>query len=295
MSGFPPDWVGVLRVWPLEELQTDLFLALELAEEYGMYNWVRALLDPSDIVQSPATTKKHITPPPKYDQFPGKPILPPPSGSKGSKSRSTRSVSPSKVASPARRAGSAASPKKRQSKAAKEANIANANAASAALQSALDDAASTFELDSVNGETVKVELDSNVDVNGEKETTHRSVTIDMPVESPTLPLPDDTEKMLETARRMVDEARAPEEEQSPKISRKRKVDEVEPEELDAELPDQPAKKAKVLEEKLKREEVRTRALVGVTATLAIAYVTREHILSAGNWLTLYSAAIPYFF
>jgi hypothetical protein len=33
---------------------------------------------------------------------------------------------------------------------------------------------------------------------------------------------------------------------------------------------QPAKKAKVLEEKLKREKVRTRALVGVTATLAIA-------------------------
>ena len=45
---------------------------------------------------------------------------------------------------------------------------------------------------------------------------------------------------------------------------------IETDDIDAELPVQPAKKAKVLEEKLKREKVRTRALVGVTATLAIA-------------------------
>jgi hypothetical protein len=223
-----------------------------VAEEYGMYNWVRALLDPSDIVQSPATTKKNISPPPKYDQFPGKPILPPPSVTKGSKSRSTRSASPSK--------------------AAKEANLANANAASAALQSALDDAASTVEQESVNGETVKVEVDSSVDVNGETETTHTNVSVEMPAGSAELPLPADAEKMVETAKRMVDEARALEAESSPRNSKKRKVEEVEPQELDADLPVQPAKKAKVLEEKLKREKVRTRALVGVTATLAIAYV-----------------------
>jgi hypothetical protein len=247
-----------------------------------MYNWVRALLDPSEIVQSPATTKKHISPPPKYDQFPGKPILPPPSVSKGSKSRSTRSASPSKIASPAKRAGSVASPRKRQSKAAKEANLANANAASAALQSALDDAASTVEQDSVNGETVKVEVDSSVDVNGDTETTHTNVSVEMPVGSPELPLPADAEKMLETAKKMVEEARALEGESAPKQPRKRKVDEVEPEELDADLPAQPAKKAKVLEEKLKREKVRTRALVGVTATLAIAYVLLTFSSSANS-------------
>lgn len=243
-----------------------------MAEEYGMYNWVRALLDPSDIVQSPATTKKNISPPPKYDQFPGKPILPPPSVSKASKSRSTRSASPSKIASPAKKANPTASPRKRQSKAAKEANLANANAASAALQSALDDAASTVEQESVNGETVKVEVDSSVDVNGETETTHTNVSVEMPAGSAELPLPADAEKMVETAKRMVDEARALEAESSPRNSKKRKVEEVEPQELDADLPVQPAKKAKVLEEKLKREKVRTRALVGVTATLAIAYV-----------------------
>jgi hypothetical protein len=236
-----------------------------------MYNWVRALLDPSEIVQSPATSKKQISPPPKYDQFPGKPILPPPSVSKSSKSRSTRSASPSKIASPAKRAGSLASPRKRQSKASKEANIANANAASAALQSALDDAASTVEHESINGETVKVEIDSTVDVNGDTETTHTNVSIEMPAGSTELPLPEDAQKMLETAKKMVEEARALEaESSSSKAVRKRKMEEVEPEELDADLPAQPAKKAKVLEEKLKRETVRTRALVGVTATLAIA-------------------------
>jgi hypothetical protein len=253
-------------------------IALELAEEYGMYNWVRALLDPSEISQSPATTKKHISPPPKFDQFPGKPILPPPSGKKGPKARSTRSASPSKIASPSKKVNSAASPRKpKQTKAAREANLANANAASAALQSALDDAASTVEPESVNGETVeetvKVEVDSNVEVNGGTETTHTNVFVEMPAGSPGLPLPEDAEKMLETAKQMVEEARALERETSPRATRKRKVEEVDPEELDADLPAQPAKKAKVLEEKLKREKVRTRALVGVTATLAIAYVS----------------------
>lgn len=154
----------------------------------------------------------------------------------------------------------------------KEANIANANAASATLQSALDDAASTIAADSVDGEKVRVEVDSTVEQNGDVETTHTNVTIEMPAGSPELPLPEDTEKMLETAKRMVEEAKALEGDHSPKASRKRTIEEVEPSDIDAEMPSQPAKRAKVLEEQLKREKVRTRALVGVTATLAIAWV-----------------------
>jgi hypothetical protein len=189
--------------------------------------------------------------------------------STGKKGRSIRSVSPSKIATPVK-AGKA-SPRKRQTKAMKEANLANANAASAALQSTLDDAASSTavqgeRLDGV--ETVKVEVDQSVEINGDTETTHTNVTVEMPVGSSELPLPDDTEGMLETAKRMVDSAKTLD--SSPKVSRKRKVDEIEPSDIDAEMPVQPAKKAKVLEEKLKREKVRTRALVGVTATLAIA-------------------------
>ncbi len=244
--------------------------ALEVAEDYGLYNWVRALLDPEEIVQSPASAKKHISPPPKFEMSSSKASLPPPSAKKAARARSTRSASPSKIASPVK---NKASPRKpRQTKAMKEANIANAEAASATLQSALDDAASTAASPppAIDGEKVKVEVDSRVDVNGDTETTHTNVTIEMPTGSPELPLPEDTEKMLETAKRMVEEAKALDGESSTKVTRKRKAEEVEASDIDAELPVQPAKKAKVLEEKLKREKVRARALVGVTATLAIA-------------------------
>ena len=231
-------------------------------------------------MQSPLSGKKHIAAPPKFDLSTENVKLPPPGRTPGRGSTRLRSQSPSKIASPVK---SKASPRKRQTKAQKEAAIASTNAASASLQSALDDAASTAGASSstavenqtpsssspaLNGEMVKVEVDQSVDVQGTTETTHTNVTVEMPAGSPELPLPQDTEKMLETAKKMVEEAKALE--SSPKISRKRKAEEVDPSDLDGELPQQPAKKARVLEEKLKREKVRTRALVGVTATLAIA-------------------------
>lgn len=270
-----------MTVDPIDHPLTTL-TALELAHDYGMTDWIKALLDPTEILQSPSSAKKQITAPPKFDFSMDKVKLPAPGRTPGRGSTRLRSQSPSKIASPVK---GKASPRKRQTKAQKEAAIANANAASASLQSALDDAASIAGSSTaveprtpssssplLNGESVKVEVDQSVDVKGNTETTHTNVTVEMPAGSPELPLPTDTEKMLETAKKMVEEATALE--SSPKASRKRKVEEVEPSDLDAELPAQPAKKARVLEEKLKREKVRTRALVGVTATLAIAYVLR---------------------
>lgn len=119
------------------------------------------------------------------------------------------------------------------------------------------------------GETVKVGVDQSVAVDGNTETTRTNVTVEMPADAPELPMPADTENILETARKMVEEAKTLES-SSPKVSKKRKAQEPEPSDIDAELPAQPAKKARVLEEKLKREKVRTRAVLGVTATLAIA-------------------------
>lgn len=257
-------------------------VALELAQLYGLTDWIKALLDPADISQAPSSAKKPIVAPPKFDMPTDKTRLPAPT-TKTPRSRATRSSSPSKaVASPTK---AKASPRKRQTKAQKEANIAHANAASATLQSALDDAASVAETEGksevdaapasvaelppvAEEEKVRVEVAQSVELEGSTEVTHTSVTVEMPVGLPELPLPEDTEKMLETAKRMVEEAKALE--SSPKASRKRKVQEPEPSDIDAELPIQPAKKAKVLEEKLKREKVRTRAVLGVTATLAIA-------------------------
>lgn len=227
-------------------------------------------------------------------------LSPPSTASKGTR-RGARASSPSK-ATPSR---VKTSPRKRQTKKEKEANIAHANAASASLQSALDDAASIAEdtpapeslandveaaevaaevaeavveaveaeleneeLTSANESKVIVEVDQEVEVNGDTEITHTNVTVEMPAGLPELPLPEDTEAMLEKAKQMVEEAKALE--GSPKHTRKRRIEEVEPSDMDAELPIQPAKRAKVLEEKYKRERVRTRAVFGVAASLAVA-------------------------
>ena len=250
-------------------------IALQLADSYGLTDWIKALLDPTDIVQSPSSAKKLISPPPKFEMPADKTKLPAPGRTPGRGSTRLRSASPSKIASPVK---TKASPRKRQTKKEKEAAIANANAASASLQSALEDAASVAEsstaVDSqansptLNGESVKIEVDQTVEEHGDTEVTRTNVTVEMPAGSPELPLPEDTEAMIRTAKEMVEKAKQLE--SSPKVSRKRKAEEIEPSDLDAELPVQPAKKARILEEKLKREKVRTRAFVGVTATLAIA-------------------------
>lgn len=302
--------------------------ALELAEEYGLTHWIKALLDPMDIESSPTSSRKNIAEPPKFDfssSLKDVRLSPPSTASK--KGRGARASSPSKsTATPVK----GASPKKkRQTKKEKEANTAFANAASASLQSALDDALSIAEgtpapeseietndadveeaeaqadadaeaeaeaaaeaqaeaeaeaeeaLLDVNGvadmpaedheeSKVRVQVDQDIEVNGDTEVTHTNVTVEMPAWSPELPLPEDTEAMLEKAKQMVEEAKALEGSPVVKSSRKRKVEEVEPSDIDTELPVQPAKRARVLEEKYKRERVRTRAVFGVAASLAVA-------------------------
>jgi hypothetical protein len=67
-----------------------------------MYDWVRALLDPTDIVQSPTSAKKQITPPPKFELPMDEPT---------SMRRSRRSVSPSKKSTSPRKSRTARSAK----------------------------------------------------------------------------------------------------------------------------------------------------------------------------------------
>ncbi|RMD40746.1 hypothetical protein DV735_g4367, partial [Chaetothyriales sp. CBS 134920] len=233
--------------------------------DYGLYEWIRALLDPADIVQSPSSARKQIAPPPKFELLReqtkenSRTRLPPPTPSEPLRSR-LRSASPSKTtASPVKKA--APSPRKRQTKKEKEAAIANANAASASLQSSLDDAASvagsSTAVDStttspalndpvvVKGEAV-IEETIEVDSRDQSEPSPAQVTDELPVTVAELPSPEDTQALIESARQM------------------RKVAEAEP--------SQPAKKAKVQaqQEVVKRDKVRTRAFVGLTATLAIA-------------------------
>jgi hypothetical protein len=272
---------------------------LELAKEYQMLDWVRALLDSSDIIQTPASSKKPITPPPKFDMPPLENVteLAP------SRTRRGRSASPAK-SSPKK---TDVSPRKsRAPRSAKDSSAAATTAASDYLQAALNVVAEeepneTAETNDVTAaesteakpkkskskklvsalaadEKVTVNVESTTEVKDDVETTQTNVSVEMPVSLPDLPPAEDTEQMIAQAKQMVEEATKLQDQEatvesssSPKAAKKRKSDEVEEDEEDkSAAPAQPAKKARVLEDKLRKERVRNRALVGVTATLALA-------------------------
>ena len=180
------------------------------------------------------------------------------------------------------------SPRKRTTKKAREEHALASRQASESLQANLDSAASMVDTESVNGEAsivaenqseaatekrhdekVLVEVDSAVEVNGDTETTHTTVKVEMPFGSPEMPMPEDTEAMISKAKEMVEEARKLEGESSGGGKRKAEVldDDETDEERDAEL--QPAKRARLLQQEVKVQRVRNRALVGLAATMAI--------------------------
>ena len=264
-------------------------IALELAKDYGIAAWIVALLDPMAIQ---ADEKKAISPPPKYKFTSNEQtFLPPPTSTPGRGRGRPRATSPTKK-------DKMTSPRKRMTKAAKEANATTARQASESLQAALD-AASVAESESVeppsiNGETpasppkkaskkhakddddkVKVKVQSAVEKDGDIETTHTTVSVQMPPGSPELPLPETTEEMVAKAKEMVEEAKKLEGESS-KSSSKRKAEALDDEDDTDGLLNgaaaQPAKKTKLMEQEVRKQQVRNRALMGVAASLAIGYV-----------------------
>ena len=243
--------------------------------------WIHALLDEASIiVGTDDPTMKAISPPPKFT-IPAtseRTLLPPPNGvnarASTPKSRGRpRGTSPVKNGSPSKQS----TKKPRATKAAKEADATSAREASASLQAALDhttpDGTSTAAPASTDGEKVTVQVDSSVEIKGDAEREETTtVKIAMPAGSSELPLPESPEEMIETARAMVAEARKVDGEGSSSKG-KRKAEEMDEDSdgsADNEL--QPAKKARLLGEKLKKEQVRNRALLGVVATLVVGYV-----------------------
>ena len=202
--------------------------------------------------------------------------LPPPNGTPARastpKSRGRpRAGSPVKAASPAK-----SNKKPRATKASKEADAATARQASEALQSALDDAQSTTGTDVVDGDTVKVEVESNVEVKGDVEKTTTNVKIEMPAGSKDMPMPDNPEEMIAEAKKMVQEAMKIDGENSSSVPKRKAVEMDESDEAgDNEL--RPAKEARIARQELKREKVRNRAMLGVAATLAIGYVNCVYV------------------
>lgn len=308
-------------VLPIKQFLT-LYLALELSKEYQMYDWVRALLDPTDIVQSPSSAKKHITPPPKFEIPSDEPPV-------SQRNRRGRSASPSKKL---------LSPRKpRSTRITKDVtSTPSTKAANASLQSALDTAsalsATIPELRAVDGETevtssrspgkktrggvaqrlatAESEEDAKEEAKEEKKekkkadkkekkkeeikeqeetvevlvaddvtdavkSTQTTVSLDMPISLPEVPSAAETEEMIAQAKEMVEEAikaqaeGATAESTSAKVTTKRKAEEDDDEETSAES-SQRAKKAKVLENRLKQERVRNRSIFGVSVAFALA-------------------------
>jgi len=269
--------------------------ALSLADDYAMRHWIEALLDPTPIEKaSKDKLNTHIQQPPKFDiETAPSALLPAHTSLRPTRARSTRSASPSKMATPSRKIATPRKPRATRGAAksdiakVEEALESSASKAASALQNVISNGAETDELlgsDSVNGEvkniepkdeevkegTVRIEIQETVEQNGNVETTTTNVKIDVPHSHPELPEPEDPAKMIEEAKRMVEEAQKLEAGSSSDVikSSKRKVEEV----LDEEEIQRPSKAAKVAyttEQKLTKEKVTRRALVGLGVMAAI--------------------------
>ena len=264
-----------LRYAPIRKRDKELLTirtALELADQYGILAWIEALLDPTPIqAASDDRTANSISPPPKFTFTAGeKASLRQPNGTPatGARAATPKSRGRPRASSPEKKASSPQkSTKKRPTKAQKEANAVAAREASVSLQASLNDAASVADGEGENEDTAKIDVESKVETRGDVTTETTNVTFEMPKGARELPLPESPEQMMEKAKQMVQEVKRMEGEGGPSRS-KRKAEELD-EELEGEGDgdSQPAKRAKLLQQQVRREKVRNRALMGVAATL----------------------------
>ncbi|KAI1426879.1 DNA-binding domain of Mlu1-box binding protein MBP1 [Xylaria sp. FL1777] len=271
--------------------------AIALAEEYGILPWISALLDPAEIAvtSAPDSPPKKIAAPPKFD-FTGlvQPTLAPPTPSSLPRStRGRRSASPSKkraIASPRKRSTkvSASQIVPAESAAAQEDTEPDTNSAKT------EDTTSTPPTEDITMKItekepevvfapveeepkIHIKVGQEVQFTAGVETTHTAVEVELPVtDGP--PSAEEAAQMIEKAKEMVAAVAAESTEnaktdQSPSENKgKRKADEIAIDEED-EQPSEPSeerssKKVKT-EVQLRKERVRNRALVGLSATLAV--------------------------
>ena len=239
-----------------------------------MRPWVVALLDPSPI-EVGTKDKSHATieSPPPFKITKEDKMFPAPGLPSTLRKRDLRSASPSKSNTPRK----IATPRKRRTKGNK---LGDESARNARLENGTASVEPTPSVASEShaDDVVRLEVDEKVEKENGVETVSTKVTIEMPPGNPDLALPETAEGVLEMSHEIVAAARQLEGSKA----RKRKVDEIEeePEQSSAgPVVSQPARKQRKLEEQLKTERVKARALIGITTTVALAYVVSPRFAS----------------
>ncbi|KAL6165360.1 hypothetical protein ACJQWK_08590 [Exserohilum turcicum] len=280
--------------------------ALALSEEYSMRHWIEALLDPAPIEKgNKDKANVHIQMPPRFDVANAQPAtLPTPGLVRTTRARSARSVSPSKGMTPSRKYATPRKPRTTRSTVKPDVNKADdvfrpteAVTPSSALQNIIANGVSEPVTPSVerevkekepeveaaqNGETkpepevkegtVRIEVQQTVETNGDTEKTSTNVTVDVPHDHAALPEPEDPMAMIAEAKRMVAEAQQFDANSATTVTRssKRGIEDVlDAEDLAEERLNKLAKVAYTTEQKMTKEKVTRRALVGLGVMAAI--------------------------
>ncbi|KAI1393994.1 DNA-binding domain of Mlu1-box binding protein MBP1 [Hypoxylon trugodes] len=272
--------------------------ALALAEEYRVTPWICALLDPADIAitNPPDSPPKRIAAPPKFEAaLPTQPVLAPPTPSSLPRStRGRRSASPTKkraIASPRKRSTKASTAAAPQSSPAEVLPVKEEAEPLTNGAKTDDDTASTAATEDVSIRTVdkeptvvfapaeeepkvQVKVGQEVEFHGGVETTQTAVELELPLSGE--PSAEEAARMVEEAKEMVRIAAAETAASSSGSSKKGKrkadeiaVDEDEEGEKTDEVPEEPRAKKVKTEVQKRKERVRTRALMGLSATLAV--------------------------
>mgnify|MGYP002621840693 FL=1 len=280
--------------------------ALQLAEEYQITPWIRALLDPADIQPTPSTDggpPKKIQAPPKF--FFNDSSLAPPTPSTTTR-RTRRSASPAKSVTSKR---AIATPRRRKVASSQSSVLTEATIASTAESSSptlvngeLSQASFEFKsskteepsesqapVESVEKEAqskeeepkikVHVDKDVKVDVDGE-EVKRTTVEVEVPIFGK-IPSPEDAAKMVAEAKAMVEAAVKADSEAvaaadgpaSTKSKSKRKAEDIsqgnEDKETEEDAVEPPQAKKVKTEEEIRKEKIKKRAFLGLTATVAV--------------------------
>lgn len=266
--------------------------ALALAAEYKISPWIEALLDPTEIAvtSAPDSPPKKIMAPPRFDGVShSHPVLAPPTPSSIPRStRTRRSASPTKKRP-------IASPRKRAAKSRTETPPVQEEVKPPTNGTRTDDETPAAVAEGTTIKTVEkepavvfgpideqpkvqIKLGEDVTFQNGAEVKHTNVEVELPFAEQ--PNPEEAQRIIEEAKAMAEAARDADEAAGISSS-KRKADEVSTSDDDedkeskdgaersAQGPRTKKAKTEKTEVQLRKERVRNRALVGLSATLAV--------------------------